>query len=207
MKPRSALRPAASTRLGSTLGRMASRSELIGLASASAADPPPNSAALADEVNDQVTASFMPRAASRRRAVRTSRWRVLTAGLMVSLTGGSMVDGMAWKPWMRATSSTRSASPSISVRQLGTLAWMTPPNSSAAKPSDSSRRTDSAAGISMPVRVRTRSGRISAVLRHSGTAPASTSSLASPPQISRISRVASSAPPMTYWLSTPRSKR
>ena len=68
-------------------------------------------------------------------------------------------------------------------------------------------RAKAQADVGRIVELYRRSGRISAVLSQTGTAPAITSSLASPPQISRISRVASSAPPMTYWPSTPRSKR
>src|ERR1041385_8511373 len=48
------------------LGRMSERSAAIGLASASSWAPPPNSSAAGFEMNDQVTASTMPRAASAR---------------------------------------------------------------------------------------------------------------------------------------------
>ncbi len=60
---------AAATRPGSRLGRMSERSAAIGLASASSALPPPNNSACGLEMNDQVTASTMPRAASARLAL------------------------------------------------------------------------------------------------------------------------------------------
>ena len=67
---RAAIRP------GSRLGRMSERSAAIGLASASSALPPPNSSACGLAMNDQVTASTMPRAASARLALRV---RICTA--------------------------------------------------------------------------------------------------------------------------------
>ena len=67
---RRALRSAAATRPGTRLGRMSERSAAIGLASASAGAPPPNSSAAGLEMNDQVTASRSASAASARLASR-----------------------------------------------------------------------------------------------------------------------------------------
>ena len=53
---------------------MSESSAAIGLASASAALPPPNNSASRLEMNDQVTASVMPRAASARLASRVRSW-------------------------------------------------------------------------------------------------------------------------------------
>ena len=69
-KPRSAFFCAAAIRPGMRLGRMSESSAAIGLASASSALPPPNSSACGLEMNDQVTASTRPRAASARLALR-----------------------------------------------------------------------------------------------------------------------------------------
>ena len=60
---------------------MSDRSEAIGLASASSACPPPNSSACGLEMNDHVTASTMPRAASARLARRVRSWIVVRTGL------------------------------------------------------------------------------------------------------------------------------
>ena len=69
-RPRRALRSAAATRPGTRLGRMSERSAAIGLASASAGAPPPNNSAFGLAMNDQVTASRRPSAASARLATR-----------------------------------------------------------------------------------------------------------------------------------------
>ena len=60
---------------------MSERSDAIGLASASSAWPPPNNSACGLEMNDQVTASTMPRAASARLARRVRSWIVVRTGL------------------------------------------------------------------------------------------------------------------------------
>ena len=60
---------------------MSDRSAAIGLASASSGLPPPNSSACGLEMNDQVTASTMPRAASARLALRVRTWIGVSTGL------------------------------------------------------------------------------------------------------------------------------
>ncbi len=64
------------------------------------------------------------------------------------------------------------------------------------KPSASRMRAASAAGTSTPPRAATRSGRSVRLRRQLGISPAATTWLASPPQSSRISRAATSAP---HW--------
>ena len=60
---------------------MSERSAAIGLASASSACPPPNSSACALPMNDQVTASTSPRAASARFALRVRTCAAVSTGL------------------------------------------------------------------------------------------------------------------------------
>ena len=60
---------------------MSDNSAAIGLASASAALPPPNSSACGLEMNDQVTASTSPRAASARLALRVRTCNAVSTGL------------------------------------------------------------------------------------------------------------------------------
>ena len=76
-KPRLRLRFTAVSRPGSRLGRIDDISIEIGLASSSAAAPPPNDFGLGRGMNDQVIASTSPRAASARRARRA---RLLALG-------------------------------------------------------------------------------------------------------------------------------
>src|ERR1700756_2203588 len=61
-------------RPGNRLGRMSERSAAIGLASTSSLFPPPNNSAACLEMNDQVTASTIPRAARPRLARRGAGW-------------------------------------------------------------------------------------------------------------------------------------
>ena len=60
---------------------MSERSAAIGLASASCGLPPPNSSACGLAMNDQVTASTRPRAASARLALRVRAWIGVSTGL------------------------------------------------------------------------------------------------------------------------------
>ena len=92
--PRSALRPAAVTRLGSNDGRMASKSLEIGLARVSSGLPPPNSKARAEGRNAQVTVSTMPRAAKARRTQPLRRCCAVNTG-RVTAGRGMGVSGMA----------------------------------------------------------------------------------------------------------------
>ena len=72
---------------------MSDSSAAIGLASASAALPPPNNSASRLEMNDQVTASVMPRAASARLASRVRSWMAVSTGLRASAPRGNGVAG------------------------------------------------------------------------------------------------------------------
>ena len=93
---------------------MSERSAAIGLASASSGLPPPNSSACGFEMNDQVTASTMPRAASARLALRVRIWIGVSTGLRGASPRSNGVDGTRSTPTMRTTSSTMSALPSTS---------------------------------------------------------------------------------------------
>jgi hypothetical protein len=137
---------------GSSEGRMSDMSAAIGLASLSSGLPPPKSAACPAGMKDQVTASIMPRTASARRAARVRIWSVVRMRPLTAswLTIG--VNGISLTPWMRMTSSTRSALPSTSGRQDGTSISTASPAPCALKPSRSRIERLSAAGTSRPVR-------------------------------------------------------
>ena len=80
-------------------------------------------------MNDQVTASIMPRTASARLAARV---RICSVVRILPLTASWLASGcgaMLSTPWMRMTSSTRSALPSMSGRQDGTATSTTSPES------------------------------------------------------------------------------
>ena len=113
-KPRLALACAAATRPGSRLGRMSERSAAIGLATASSACPPPNNSAAGFEMNDHVTASTMPRAASARLARRVRSWICVSTGLRGASPRSNGVIGTLSTPTMRTISSTMSALPPTS---------------------------------------------------------------------------------------------
>ena len=93
---------------------MSDRSEAMGLASASSLLPPPNNSACGLEMNDQVTASTMPRAASARLARRVRSWIGLRIGLRGSSPRSNGVIGTLSTPMMRTISSTISALPCTS---------------------------------------------------------------------------------------------
>ncbi len=114
---------------------MQSSSAAIGLDRTSASCPPPNSSAVFRAVNDQVTASWKPAAARARRAARARAWRGVSTPPVAWGTSGRGVAGSLSKPAMRATSSTRSALPSTSRRQVGGVTVTLVPRPSALKPS------------------------------------------------------------------------
>ena len=156
--PRASLRRAASIRLGRIEGRIVSSVASIEFSSRRSAAPPPNRSACLKGRNDQVTASFMPRAASARRACGTRRCSGVRTGLDVADRRGSEVVGMLSKPNTRVTSSTRSASPTMSGRHDGTAA-VHGPLPSTVKPSRPRISAVFSDGTSIAVSVFTRSGR------------------------------------------------
>ena len=91
----------------------------IGLASVQS--PPPTAAASFSDRKDQVIASFSPRAAAARRTRRSSFCSGVAVGVATPGVRGSGTDGTLSMPAMRITSSTMSAGPSISRRQLGAV--------------------------------------------------------------------------------------
>ena len=113
---------------------MSDRSEAIGLASASSACPPPNNSAAGFEMNDHVTASTMPRAASARLARRVRSWIAVSTGLRGASPRSNGVIGTLSTPTMRTISSTMSALPCTSVRQEGTATFTTGPLPATMKP-------------------------------------------------------------------------
>ena len=86
-KPRSPLACTEATRPGSRLGRMSVRSAAIGLASTSSLLPPPNNSAACLVMNEYVTASIMPRAASARLARRVRCWIGVSTALRAPRRG------------------------------------------------------------------------------------------------------------------------
>ncbi len=205
--PRSALRCADMISPGSRLGRMSDNSAAIGLASARAALPPPNSSASRLDTNDQVTASVMPRAASARLALRVRFWIGVSTALRASGPRGNGVDGTWSTPTMRTSSSTMSARPCTSGRHDGTATLTRSFWPAAKKPSFSSTRRTSVSGSLSPAsRGNSLSGK-SMTLSFGVGSPATTISDASPPQKSSTNCVASSSPGSMKFGSTPRSKR
>ena len=91
---------------------MSERSDAIGLASASSGLPPPNSSAAGLAMNDQVTASRRPNAASARLAVRVRFCSSVSTGAGTpSFRRGSGAGGTRSRPAMRTICSTMSALP------------------------------------------------------------------------------------------------
>ena len=108
---------------GRRLGRMSERSAAIGLASASSGLPPPNNSAAGLAMNDHVTASRRPSAASARLASRVRFCSGVSTGAGTpSFRRGNGAGGTRSRPAMRTICSTMSALPSTSGRQLGTIA-------------------------------------------------------------------------------------
>jgi len=106
---------------------MSESSAAIGLASASAESPPPNSSASRCEMNDQVTASSMPRDASARLALPVRTCAGVSTGLGSVSPRSNGVAGTRSTPRMRTTSSTTSALPSTSGRHDGTAIFTVSP--------------------------------------------------------------------------------
>ena len=105
---------------------MSDMSAAIGLASTSGRSPPPKASAASWPMNDQVTASIRPRAASARLARRVRVWMRVRSGASAPGVAGSGAGGTRSTPTMRTTSSTRSALASTSGRQLGTVTEASP---------------------------------------------------------------------------------
>ena len=91
-------------------------------------------------MNDQVTASTMPRAASARLALRVRIWIGVSTGLRGASPRGNGVAGTRSTPMMRTTSSTMSALPCTSGRHDGTATLTRSPWPATKKPSCSSTR-------------------------------------------------------------------
>ena len=85
-------------------------------------------------MNDQVTASTMPRAASARLARRVRSWIGVSTGLRGASPRSNGVSGTLSTPTMRTISSTMSALPCTSVRQEGTATFTTGPLPATMKP-------------------------------------------------------------------------
>ena len=92
-------------------------------------------------MNDQVTASIRPRAASARLALRVRTCSGVSTGLRGASPRSNGVDGMRSTPTMRTTSSTMSALPSMSGRHDGTATFTRSPCPATKKPSCSSTRS------------------------------------------------------------------
>ena len=121
-------------------------------------------------MKEKLIVSLKPRAASVRRTRRVRRCAGVSVGLATASSRASGTDGTLSRPWMRTTSSTRSAVPSMSRRQDGGVTVSIAP-SFTAKPSlvrirtiSSLRHLDAAERASR-ARCRTRSSR-----RHVGRA-------------------------------------
>ena len=130
---------------------MSDMSAAIGLASFSSGWPPPKSSACFAGMNDQVTASIMPRTASARLAARVRICRMVRILALTASCAPSGCGAILSTPWMRITSSTRSALPSTSGRQDGTVTSTTSPSPFGPKPSRFNMSRLSAFGTSMPV--------------------------------------------------------
>ena len=101
-----------------------------------------------------------------------------------------------------------SASHCMSWRQLGAVTdQASGPASATAKPRSARMASARALAMATPPRLSTREGRTTMAGLPAGTAPAVTTSLASPPQISSTRRVATSMAAGAKASSMPRSKR
>ena len=129
---------------------MSDKSAAIGLASASSGLPPPNNSACGFAMNDQVTASTRPRAASARLALRVRNWIGVSTGLRGASPRSNGVAGTRSTPTMRTTSSTMSALPCTSGRHDGTAIFTLRPWPATKKPSWVNTRRISGRPTSMP---------------------------------------------------------
>ena len=103
-------------------------------------------------MNDHVTASTMPRAASARLARRVRSWIGVSTGLRGASPRSNGVIGTLSTPTMRTISSTMSALPWTSERHDGTATFTTGPLPAIMKPRWSRMRRISGSGTSMPAR-------------------------------------------------------
>ena len=101
-------------------------------------------------MNDQVTASTMPRAASARLARRVRSWIGVSTGLRGASPRSNGVIGTLSTPTMRTISSTISALPCTSVRQDGIATFTTGPLPAIMKPSRVRMPRICGSGTSMP---------------------------------------------------------
>ena len=163
----------------------------------------PNCCARSRFIKDQVMHSSRPRDVKAARDRRARERRRVSAGAGTVSSLRTEISGRLSIPSMRITSSTKSARPNTPPRQDGTIAL--PP--SKVKPSASKMLRCLSSVTSIPQRVFVYSGSNAMLRSRAGAAPASTISLASPPQISMIIAVASSMPSCVNAASIPRSKR
>ena len=129
---------------------MSDRSDAIGLASASSLPAAAEHSAAGFAMNDHVTASTMPRAASARLARRVRSWIGVRIGLRGASPRSNGVIGTLSTPTMRTISSTMSALPCTSVRQDGTAIFTTGPLPAIMKPRWLRMRFISGSGTSIP---------------------------------------------------------
>ena len=232
------MREAASSSEARGVGRIWSRSAAIGLSSRSASGVSPNIAAVPAAMKAKDTHSSIPRAPSTRRASAVRACFGVSDGRGTGVatgkdTGGTCVEAadaqhllhqVAFRLDLGAALGRR-ARPvgrqagrlvevdrraATSLRQDGTeTVTRSALRASTPKPSRSRMPTASSGGTSAPPSPARRSKRKEALRRQSGSAPASTTSLASPapPQRSSISRVAASSAGRISAGSMPRSKR
>ena len=186
---------------------MSLRSAAIALASLSSGLPPPKRVAASAEMNDQVTASSRPRAASARFTSRRRFCIVVSMRGATPVSRGSGSSGTLSTPSMRITSSTRSAFCVTSGRNDGTVTVSTGALRETPNPSRVSSSAIRAGARARPVSRRTSLTGNSITVPAASTWPATTISCGVPPHISRISRVASSRPGTWLSGSTVRSKR
>ncbi len=186
---------------------MSVMSDAMALASRSSGLPPPNASARSVEMNDQVIASSMPRAASARRTMRRRFWIGVNIFGATPESRGNGSTGTRSTPTMRITSSTRSAFMVTSGRQEGTATFTMSPDPDIQKPSRVRMALTSANATLSPVRRSISLKGKSITVSGEPTCPAITVSAGSPPHNSITSRVASSIPGTTLSGSTVRSKR
>ena len=122
--PRAWFRWTACNNPGSSDGRMWLISDDIGLPIITSSAPPPKRSADFLSIKEYVTHSLYPNAAIVRRAIASLRCIGVKIGLGTpSANWGRGTPTSLVSDAIRATSSTRSAEPRISGRQLGTWAW------------------------------------------------------------------------------------
>ena len=184
-------------------------SSLIGFATThnSPCSPTVKASASVAPMKLHVIASSSPRAAAARRTRRSARCAGVAVGLATPASRGSGVARTRSNPAIRATSSTRSASPSISGRQLGGIT----PSPSRSNPRAARIAKLSLSANSSPANPATRSGRNDSVrgatIAAQSLLVAVTGALTSPPHSSTIIAEASMLIASSSAGSTPRSNR